>query len=631
MSYLSTGIQLLLLATIIAYGILLFRSRYKPKVIRRSALLILLAGIAVHIFGLLQEGFSEGYVTLFFRSLFLALKMFVYDVDLIDMENAQHTYLFLDLYFFVFYAALLTSVSAIIMLFGKRVTTFFSLLFRKKKFRHIFVGVNSRSEMIARGISGEEIAFIEFPSDNKEGEVSISSIIEGMSGEENKDGLSKIDNIVMLSAKRRLKPSNGSKNVFATIGLERLRHFVGPDTAFYILSENTEKNLDDLMALTGSEGLMSNTIHVCVPREGVSRYYKTTMKRTGTHFIYPSSLAVVELMKSSSCQPASLMRPVLENGCPTGAVEGGFNALVIGFGETGQAVTKFLYEFSSAVVVGGTPLPVNITVNDERIDSLMGPFVFDTPELKDSAILHYENFGTESSEFWNRLMERLDSLNYIAISMNDDASNLDLACTIFMYALKKRMGGLDNFRIVVRKRNTLSHEKRLVEKMNERAGREVIVCYGEYEKIFTPEMIISESSNGINRRATGLADRIAAAYTAVSGHEVDLHSKSESFHVKNHVRMELHQFISRANHVGSLSVFTAGESEVSEAALENLARMEHLRYSRYLAAHGYSFAQEDDDVYKTNHQICDWVSLTDEDRQYHRDMVLAQLRIINNG
>ncbi len=80
--------------------------------------------------------------------------------------------------------------------------------------------------------------------------------------------------------------------------------------------------------------------------------------------------------------------------------------------------------------------------------------------MGNSDILSYENHGTESSEFWSRLVNRLDQLNYIAISMKDDASNLDLACTIFMYAMKKRRGGLDDFRIIVRKRNTLSHERR---------------------------------------------------------------------------------------------------------------------------------------------------------------------------
>ena len=621
------GFQLLLLVLILAYIVFLIKSRLRPKVIRRAALAILIAGTALNMYGLSLEEFSEGGITLFFRSLYLTIMMFVYDGDLIDLTAGQYTYMFLELYFFIFYAAMLTSLSAILMLFGKRVTTAMTLTFRRKKFRHVFIGINRRSEMIAKGIDDREIAFIEFPSDNKEDSFSINQLISGMVRDEGNDGNSSGQGISYLMAKRRLKAGIGQKNIFATIGLEGLRKLTDKDTAYYILSEDAGRNLEDLMALLSDGNMVSNTIHVCLAREGVARYYKTTMKGTGVHFIYPSSLSVVELMKTPECHPASLFKPQFDaNGKAKGTVSGPFNAMVIGFGETGQAVTKFLYEFSSAVNADGLPIPATITVCDDNIDLLKGLFLFDNPDMAGSDILHYDNKGTESSEFWDGIMERLDRLNYIAISLNDDAASLELACTIFMYAMKKRQNGLDGLKIVVRKKCTLPHERKLVERMNEKAGHEVIICYGEYEKVFTPDMIVSRQSNGINRNATELADLIAAEYKKVSGHEI-LHKSdsSEPYHIKNRNRMEMHQLISRANFAPSMLFCTGGQTDLSDTALENLARMEHLRYQRYLVAHGYSFAQTDDDMFKTSHRICNWDSLTDEDRQYHRDMVKAQL------
>ncbi len=625
----SIGVLLLQLAFLTGYAVLLYRSRFNPKIIRRSAIVILIAGTLLHLYGLSLEHFESGFLSSLLRAVLMTVKMFIYDGELIELEEAQHTPFFLDIYFLIFYSAMLTSLSAIIMLFGKRAMTLFTLHFRKNKFDHVFIGINSRSEMIANGIENDEIAFVEFPTDDKESELSVKNVIGGMT-EEKKGHSIKRHNVTVLSAKRDLRMSDFKGNVFATIGLERLKRFISADTAFYILSDNSGRNLDELMTLLEDEDFIHNTIHVCLSREGVSRYYKTIMKQTGTHFIYPSSLAVVELMKTPKCHPAYVMKPLFTaNGKPTGAVQGEFNALVIGFGETGQAVTKFLYEFSSAVGIDGSPIPSHITVNDERIDSLKGPFLFDSPDLGSSDIIRYENFGTESSEFWNRLVERLDTLNYIAISMRDDASNLDLACTIFMYAMKKRRGGLDGLRIVVRKKSTLSHERKLVDKMNEKAGHEVIVCYGEYDKVFTADMIVSKRNNGINKNATNVADKISSAYTSVSGKTIQTYAKSESFHVKNKARMELHQLISRANHTASFSAVVAGNCNVSDETLDNLARMEHLRYSRYLTAHGYSYAAEDDDVFKTSHQICDWNSLNDDDRQYHRDMARAQLFTIS--
>ncbi|MCQ2151165.1 MAG: hypothetical protein MJY46_04800 [Bacteroidales bacterium] len=626
----SPFIQVLVVLILVAYAILLYRSRLNAKVIRTSALIILIAGTALNYYGLTLEPFVEGPVAMFFRSLFMTLEMFVYNFNLFELMAAQKQPLFLEMYILVFFAAMLTSVSAIIMLFGKRAMSHVVLFFRCKKFNHIFIGINSRSEVVARGIDNEEIAFIEFSSDTEESNFSVTNLLRGLEGDK-KSNVKTSRNKVILTAKRNFKPGYSGDNVFSTIGLDRLKRLVDKNTAFYILSENADRNLDELMALLGDSDLISNTIHVCLSREGVARYYKTTMKQTGVHFIYPSSMSVVELMKSPACHPASVLKPVLDNsGAPTGAVEGEFNALVIGFGETGQAVTKFIYEFSAAINTNGTPIPTHIIVNDDRIDRLKGPFFFDNPGLGDNGIISYESLGTESSEFWTKLIERLDNLNFISISMQDDASNLDLACTIFVYAMKKRRNGLDGLKIIVRKRDTLLHERKLVERMNEKAGHEVIICYGEYEKVFTPEMIVSKSNSGINRSATALADKISAAYESVSGQKDLLKRRDESFHEKSRTRMELHQMISRANHIGTLSEFTNGSAKLSPSAIGNLARCEHLRFSRYLTAHGYSYAADDDDVFKTNHQICAWEDLTDADRKYHIDMVRAQLQILSS-
>lgn len=635
--------QLILAALLVAYAIFLFKSRLQPKYVRRSALAILAAGVALNMYGLYIQGFYEGFLTIFGRALVLSIKMFVYTGEVFEMSVAQKSPYFLDLYYFVFYAAILTSVSAIILLFGKRAMTMFTLFFRRSKFNHVFIGVSSRAQVIARGIKGEDIAFIEFPSDEDNEQFSVSGLLKGFTNESSKESVAYRHHLAVLRAKRRFGAYDPTDNIFATIGLERLKRLTDSKTAFYILSENTERNLNELMALLSDKDLMKNTIHVCLSREGVARYYKTILKHTGVHFIYPSSMAVVELMKNPAYHPAQLMKPVhTPEGLPTGTVDGAFNAMVIGFGETGQAVAKFLYEFTAAVRPDGSPLPVRIMVNDVRIDSLLGPFSFDNPAMCTSGLMSFSALGTESSEFWKKLSGDIDELSYIAISLNEDAASLDLACTIFMYALKHRRNGLDGLRIVVRKKYTPPHEVKLVEKMNERAGRKVIVCYGESEKVFTPEMVVSKKKSGINRSATALADKIAKAYSAVSGDTVRLESSSESFHDKNRARMELHQMISRANHVASLSLFAQGADacanvdaaagvdvgNLSESALQNLSRMEHLRYQRYLTAHGYSYGPEDDDVFKTNHQICEWSALSDDDRRYHLDMVRAQLSLL---
>lgn len=608
---------------VILYVIVLFRSKARGRVLRTSALLILLAGTAVYMWGYTFENYNEGIPALLLRSLVSSAKMFIYSTDLCEVVAVQKEPFFLDVFMLVFCLAMLTSVSAIIMLFGKRAGTFMVLKFRKRKFQHIFLGTNPRSQLIASGIRDQEIAFIEFPEESDEDRLSVESVLRSISDDDANDGMIPTRHITLLRAKHKLSHQL-SMNAFEQMGLEGLKRLVGPDTAFYLLSDDSERNLHDLLALESDESIQNNIVHACVRREGLAKSYQGILGKTGAHFIFPSSLSVVDLMKNEVCHPANVMSLDRDaQGHSVGAADGQFNALIVGFGETGQAALKFIYEFSSAVMADGTPLPVKIYVNDSQLDRLKGQFVFSCPDMEHDDMIVYDSCGLDSGSFWKTLLERLDSLNYIEISMNDDAVNMELAFTIFSYVEKKRRNGFDNLLIAVRKRHTPEYERRLLARLNEKAGREVIVFFGENEKIFTPEMIVSKSRSGINASATSLADRIRTSYEAVAGAQVKSEFESGSFHEKRQKRMETHQYISRANHIPTKRLFCDGE--MTPEILERMAIAEHLRYSRYLLAHGYSFAPDDDDVLKTNRQLCSWSELSEQDRQYHRNMVRASM------
>lgn len=606
--------MLLILA---AYAFILFKSRLNPKIVRRSAILILTAGTILYYFAYSRETYAEGPLTTFLRSLLSSVKMFIYDADFCEIEEAQRIPMFLDAFMLIFYSAILTSLSAIIMLFGKRAMTAVTLLFRKKKFDHIFLGVNNRSEMIAKGIRDEEIAFIEFPGETDEEAISVSRVLRSISSDSKDGSLLSSRHVTLLRAKHRISHLDSKEGVFVQMGLRRMSKLISPETAFYILSDDENRNLMDILALASDKTLASNTIHACVRREGIVKSYQSVLGKTGAHFIYPASLAVVEMMKNPLCHPASLM----DVNQADGTASGEFNALVVGFGETGQASVKFIYEFASAVTSGGEALPVNISVTDSKMESIKGPFIFSCPGMEHDDILSYLNLGLDSSEFWEMLDEDLDRLNLVELSLDNDAANLELACTIYTYAEKKRKNGLDNFRIAVRKQYSPDYELRLVERLNEKAGKDVIILFGEYEKIFTPEMIISKSKNGINKSATSLADKLKTNYESITGLS-DNGQSNGTYHEKRRIRQETHQYISRANHVPSKR-FIGGEDFASAEKLENLAMVEHLRFSRYLKAHGYTYAPDDDDVLKTNHQLCEWKKLPESDREYHRNMVKA--------
>ena len=620
--------QIIIVVLLAAYVFLLVRSGLNGKVVKISALVILLAGLFLYMYGLSMEGYSEGPVAIFFRSLVYSLRLFIFDNYLFEMMKAQYTPLFIDCFVLVQFAAILTSVSAVVTLIGKRARTRVVLTLRRRKFDHIFIGINRRSEMIASGLKGQEVAFIEFPNEEEEGGgVSIDSVLKNMMSSDSDKDSRIFSRFTFLKAKNVLsRTENTDRSVFERIGLRGLKRLIGPDTAFYILSDDSERNLCDLLSILDDKDMYANVIHTCVDREGLTESYKGVLSKTRAHFIYPSSLSVVELMTKPDCHPAYVMSKGGD-----AAATGEFNAMVVGFGETGQAATKFLYEFSSAVRPDGSVLPANIYVYDDNIDALKGHFVFSSPDIERDVVF-FENGGPESGEFWSVLLQRISSLNYIVLSLPDDSKNLELACTIYSYAEKKRRNGLENFRIVVRKRYTPEYEQMLVKRLNEKAGREVIVCFGEYSKIFTVDMIVSRDRSGINGTATALADNLRKNYLEVAAsplpQEIEAGGTGLTYHEKRRLRASRHQYISRANHIPSklLLLGSGSKDALTAAEMENLARCEHLRYCRYMLSHGYIYAPEDDYVLRTSSMLVPWEDLSEERKQYHRDMVAASFK-----
>ena len=627
MDYLDIALQVLTVLVLSAYAFILYKSKLNPKVVLRSALVIVLSGTALFVYGYVTEGYKAGPVSMFLRGLISSIKMFIYDNSVFESLNAQkQSPYFLDLFVLVFYMAILTSISAILMVFGKRLMTSLTLTFGRKKFRHVFLGVNRNSEHVASGISNDEIAFVEFPDDDSSGEVSLSGIFKNLTGGEGKEGGVSGKNVTLLRARRNLATRDASKNVLEGIGLKGLQRRIDAGTSFYLLSDDGNRNLRDLLIVVSDEKLQNNIVHASLKREGLAPTFGGVLGKTGAHFIYPSSLSVVELMKSYVCHPLY----ALDLGTAgAGSVEGEFGAMVIGFGETGQAVTKFLYEFSSAIRPDGSALPVHIYVVDSNVEALKQDFLFTCPSLEGEDIISFENYDTNSSAFWQNLTSKLDSLNYVEVSTGNDSADLNIACTLYTYAFKKRKNGLKNLHIYVRKSVTPVYETSLVTRLNEKAGSDVIRLFGEYDKVYTPEMMVSGGSGGINISATSLAGKLQERYNGIAGipEEKTSSDEPETYHNKKRRRRELHQFIQAANHISSKLALAGWNTEPGPVALENLARTEHLRYQRYLKVHGYVYDPEDDDILKTSHQICSWEDLTDEDRQYHRNIVKASLQI----
>ena len=624
--------QILIALFIVFYALFLFKNRNNRTTILSCFVTIWLIGTGLYMYAFSHEPVHEGSTTILLRSAVSAIKMFIYDNDLLEIEHIQHETLFLDFFIPTFLAAILTSSMTIINTFGEKMMSWFVLTLRsrKRKFKHIFIGVDEKSLMIANELGNEEIAFITVKSEEHGGGAEHEMIMNTLKSLEKSNphaNLFKKDNVTVLTAKERIQSAGSGEGVFERMGIGKIARFIDESTSIYLLSDDADKNFHDILILESDPALRDLTIHASVRRRGLTPAYKNTLKGTGAHFIYASSLSVVDMMKTHECHPAQVMDIDRdESGKGLGTASGIFSALVAGFGETGQAALKFIYEFSSAIRQDGTALPVRIYVQDSSIEDRKGLFTALNPEMDKDGIISYDNKSAGSSAFWDFLKEHIDELNYVVMSTGNDEKNLDVAVQVLTYASKVRKEGLKNFKILIRKTYTRHHEQDLLNKYNKGCGAEVMRFFGEYSSVFAANMIVSGNHTGINNDATELADRLRANYDKLTGHDsAGLMVKSGDKQTDARNRLEIHQFISRANHIASLRCFIDGNDSPSEDVIENLARCEQLRYTRYLKAHEYSSCAQDDYIRRHSSKLKHWDDLSDDDKSYHRTMVKASL------
>lgn len=195
------------------------------------------------------------------------------------------------------------------------------------------------------------------------------------------------------------------------------------------------------------------------------------------------SVEMLKLKKYIHLQPVSYV-----NIQDDATVSSPFNALVIGFGEVGMDMVKFLYEFGAFVKAGSTDKDVkrsdfHCDVIDKRMASLAGLFVANTPAIKPrlhlgdetkmvwipedgSSLIDLHEMDCQSTTFYHHLKSWLPKLNYIVLATEDDEFNMSHAVHIFRLAIRYRED-LQRLRIMVRlKHDENGHFKKIAEHYN---------------------------------------------------------------------------------------------------------------------------------------------------------------------
>ena len=186
-----------------------------------------------------------------------------------------------------------------------------------------------------------------------------------------------------------------------------------------------------------------------------------------------------------------------------------FNALVVGFGEVGYDVLRFLYEFGAFVKAGSSRdkaerSPFHCDVVDNDIKTRAGLFAVnapsiaeqiaydDEPKLGDKPIALHD-MDCHSVAFYELVEKTIDNLNYVVLTLDDDETSVSLAVRLFRLAVRYRKD-MNHFRILVRVRHDQDgHLLRIAE---------------HYNRLWAAECNSTSMTNHLHQRVVSTTERL---------------------------------------------------------------------------------------------------------------------------
>jgi len=647
----SLGLETLLLVAFLAYVFFLCASKLNIKVLRVSANLIFLAGVALYMYGFSLEETIEGWSTILLRSMLASVEMFVSHHELIEIERAQETPFFLDLFIFVYACAVATSVSTILSLFGKRAMTKVTLNVQRHngiKYNHVFFGFDENSINLAASMDeSKNIAFVEFPSDEEVGKISFGAIVQNViQGVVDNHGLDS-RKVTILKARRKISEVDPSKGILKQLGLSRLEDVCYEKTRFYLLSDNFDRNIKDTLILVKDDFFKQHVIHTNVYKDGLTVQYEQSLFDTHVHFFYRNVMAVLALRDNIENHPIEVLTVAKDkDGKGLGYVEDeSLTAMIFAFGASGKEALRYLYSFSSFFRKDGSILPLKCYIQDSQIDLASGSFRATVPYIPHEKNIVYEQSELLTTSFWKGIKERIDETKILFFSTADQKTNLDAASQVLDYAYKFRKGGLKNLKVFVRVEETNDNVKSICDFYNWRAGGKCITVYGDRKEVFSPQWTLSGNSMGFATHSALKASRMYYSfYKAVEMEAPSWKSHNQicdkARQERDYVTLQKQKHIFRQYiHSAYFSEDVAKIAEGREELFRNIPVdvKEYLKWPESdrkivdIVAHsiqfgvclglildGYDYGTENSEVDKTNHLIKYWKDVPEDEKHLYR-------------
>ena len=449
----------------------------------------------------------------------------------------------------------------------------FSLIGRKKRKHHVFVGVSPYSKLMAAHLLREW-------DKGKDGKSRGRILFVNLS-----------DHFNPL-AERQLRAELDSNKVRLfnalpadALSLRGLRSWLANKrTSLYLFADSPDVNALLLAQATADPDIKAKVFYYTPDPDGFDALVAATGSRVRT--LNPHQMAFRHLtLQCPELMPFNYVKKAVDaSGAPLGYVTEGLHALVIGFGNTGQEAVRFLYEFGNFVGKDMNQAPLSLKVYDPTLETNLGAFLESAPQLKDDKCFSWCSESAGSVNFWQEFAK--ERFNYIIVAMDDGPQNLQMGVSLLQAAARAGQD-LSSMLILMRYWQESAKTREIVQSYNEAFGASVLHCFGNTQDIWTTDVISGRGLKKVaqlfdeNRKALGINETWEERKERLS--------KPGKDHLQNQLQLRREQAIdvARAAYLPTFYAF-APKGQPNSEQMQYLAALEHLHWVNALAVMGYS-------------------------------------------
>lgn len=479
------------------------------------AIIVFGVGVLLYMSGFNYEGTCGNFIPLFLRSVMASMEMFVSESELIEVQEAcKEDVIYMLLFAVTHFLAICVSAAFIIHLLGIRLKSYVYMRWPWSRKKELFVFFDLSQESLslakdiyrARKVKDYQIVFVKTPMEESHLERFSFSHILNFADNRN-ETIEQLTEIGAFLTYSRKSVSIGiNENEWnETVGLNTLHRYIQRiandekfNTHFFCLSPNEENNINTAVALSKR---YSDDKKFSVYCRANHDSLTESFANLNLKFIDSANLAVMELKKKVEYQPVSFVKPDTKMGVATKP----FRSMIVGFGETGFEVFRFLYEFSSFVGKESKENPFHCDIIDPKAKQRENSLYLHCPGLEDKAnkdevhtILFHE--GTIESQR-NVVKELISNVDYIVVCTDNEKENLSIGIALLNLAYKYRSNS-EKLAIFIGINDNREYKKaQEIAKFYNECGKKdkegnlyefTLIPFGSKKQLFTYKNIIDE-------------------------------------------------------------------------------------------------------------------------------------------